>query len=910
MCGKRSIVKFWRNIIIAVLALNLVLPSWAGAYQEISRKTGEEILTRGAVLQTVAIQTSEGPLNVYVLEIDLSDPYLKMDTVIGADGTLNKNQPVLEMARRTGAVAAINGDYFQMKESGRPIGLVYQDGRLIGSPALRSDMYGFGLTGDKAALLEIFEFSGQVTAGNQKSFLLSGINKPGYLFMSGLSSDCETLNLYDPMWGATSRGKLPDLTGVVEAVVSKGVVQQVLVDQHGVPIPEDGFVLKGHGQAAAYILENLPVGSMVSYTYSVLPRGEELLAAVGGQALLVEDGHLPAYFTQNITGNNARTAVGISRDENTLYLVAVEKQSASDGSVLSRGMTQEELAGFLISLGVWRAVNLDGGGSTTLAARHLGDTEASLINLPQGLAQRAVPNAIGLFSTAPKGDLKGLNISGPAVILTGTKGKFAAKGYDEYYNPFRVGPVQVEWTVSPASAGVFEGNTFIPEAGGSATITAGYGNVSSKSTIRVIGPESLSSLSIVPASLELEPGQSATLSVNVSTHFGEIFDLEPADLEWSLDNSELGQIVDGEFTAANRSGSGFIQASFQGLSASVPVKVQPPSIELQAVPEEVSEINIENRIQVLFPAGSVANPVEFRLMEAELPAELPSDCLSPGAIRIESAEDEEITNTEIPWQLNWQYNADTMAGRPAIWLWDADAAQWREQPAGTETGEQGDGSIAARLWEFGTVVLVDDQRPGPSFSDTGKHWANEDICSLAARGVANGFPDGSFGPDQRVTRAQFVSFLAAALQWPAPKSAPAFKDDIPVWAGPAVAAAFSRGVITGYPDGTFAPDARITRCEMAVMISRALGLEETVEQEKTEEQEAMERPNDPEDSQEQVEYKDSSTIPEFAREAVARVSAAGLFKGSNGLFRPLDGATRAETATVVSRVLNWWVKQP
>jgi len=902
LCGKRSPVKFWKMIIIAFVALNLVLPSWAGAYQEISRKTSEEILTRGAVLQTFALQTSEGPLNAYVLKIDLTDPYLKVDTVLGADGTLNKNQPVLEMARRTGAVAAINGDFFQMKDSGRPIGLVYQDGQLIESPALRNDMFGFGLTKDNTVLLEVFEFSGEVTAENQKSFPLSGINKPGYLFMSGVSSDSETLNLYDPMWGTTSRGKLPDLTGVVEAVVSKGVVQQILIDQPGVPIPKDGFVLKGHGEAAAFILENLPVGSKVSYTYSVHPRGEDLLAAVGGQALLVEDGHLPAYFTQNIPGNNARTAVGISRDGSTLYLVAVEKQTAPDGSVLSRGMTQEELTEFLISLGVWRAVNLDGGGSTTLAARHLGDSEASLINRPQGLSQRAVPNAIGLFSTAPAGDLKGLFISGPNTILTGTKGEFTAKGYDEYYNPFRVIPTQVEWTVSPASAGAFEGNTFIPEAGGSATITASYEGVISQSAIRVIGPESLSSLSVLPASLDLEPGQSAKLSVKVSTHFGEIFELKPADLKWSLDNSDLGQIVDGKFTAANKPGSGIIQVTFQGLTASVPVKVQPPGFKLQVVPEDDSEISIENRIQVLFPAGSVTKPVEFRLMEAELPAELPSGCLPAGVIRIEPAGDEEITSTEIPWQLNWQYDAETITGRPAILLWDAEAAQWREQPSGTESGEESESSIRARLWEFGTIVLVDDQRPGPSFSDTGKHWAREDISSLAARGVAKGFPDGSFKPDQGVTRAQFVSFLAAALQWPAPASAPEFKDDIPAWAEPAVAAAFSRGVITGYPDGTFKPEARITRCEMAVMISRALGLEETAEQE------AMEEPKNQEDAQEQVKYKDSSTIPGFARDAVAKVSAAGLFKGSNGLFRPLDGATRAETATVVSRVLKWWVK--
>ncbi|MEG3071180.1 MAG: phosphodiester glycosidase family protein [Candidatus Syntrophopropionicum ammoniitolerans] len=99
--------------------------------------------------------------------------------------------------------------------------------------------------------------------------------------------------------------------------------------------------------------------------------------------MLVQDGQLPAYFTQNITGKHARTAVGVSRDGNTLYLVAVEKYTDPSAGVLSVGMTQEELAQFLISIGVWRAVNLDGGGSTTLATRHLGDFDASLVNRPQ-----------------------------------------------------------------------------------------------------------------------------------------------------------------------------------------------------------------------------------------------------------------------------------------------------------------------------------------------------------------------------------------------------------------------------------------------------------------------------------------------------------------------------------------------
>ena len=386
--------------------------------------------------------------------------------------------------------------------------------------------------------------------------------------------------------------------------------------------------------------------------------------------------------------------------------------------------------------------------------------------------------------------------------------------------------------------------------------------------------------------------------MKVSTHFGEIFELKPADLKWSLDNSDLGQIVDGKFTAANKPGSGIIQVTFQGLTASVPVKVQPPGFKLQVVPEDDSEISIENRIQVLFPAGSVTKPVEFRLMEAELPAELPSGCLPAGVIRIEPAGDEEITSTEIPWQLNWQYDAETITGRPAILLWDAEAAQWREQPSGTESGEESESSIRARLWEFGTIVLVDDQRPGLSFSDTGKHSGKRGHLQPGSQGSGQRFSGWSFKPDQGVTRPSLYPSWRPPCNGRPLQVPPEFKDDIPAWAEPAVAAAFSRGVITGYPDGTFKPEARITRCEMAVMISRALGLEETAEQE------AMEEPKNQEDAQEQVKYKDSSTIPGFARDAVAKVSAAGLFKGSNGLFRPLDGATRAETATVVSRVLK------
>jgi exopolysaccharide biosynthesis protein len=159
-----------RNILLVSVILSLALPNWSYAYQVKSKNVSEEIITQGVTLQTLNMNTDEGPLNVYVLKADLSNPYVKIDTIIGSDGTLNKNQSVVAMAKRTGAVAAINGDFFQMAESGRTIGLAYQGGQLVESPAQRNDMYGFGITKDKKALMEIFSFTGQVVTAKGKSF--------------------------------------------------------------------------------------------------------------------------------------------------------------------------------------------------------------------------------------------------------------------------------------------------------------------------------------------------------------------------------------------------------------------------------------------------------------------------------------------------------------------------------------------------------------------------------------------------------------------------------------------------------------------------------------------------------------------------------------------------------------------
>ncbi|MFA4885960.1 MAG: S-layer homology domain-containing protein, partial [Desulfotomaculaceae bacterium] len=451
-----------------------------------------------------------------------------------------------------------------------------------------------------------------------------------------------------------------------------------------------------------------------------------------------------------------------------------------------------------------------------------------------------------------------------------------------YYNPSSIDSDKVDWSASP-DAGRFRGSIFTPAQSGTYTIRAELGSAGGTTTLRVIGPESIAGLIVNPAQINVEPGQSVQLSVQVKTYTGEIFDLLPGDVDWTVD-SFLGSMGEGKFTAANDTVSGTLKADFQGITASVPVSVKPPWVDLQAVPNRDAEISMDSWIKIAFPAGSLSERTNIRLAYAPAPSDLAAGINVLGTCTVNPLQ--VATALDEPWDLDWQYSKDVITSRPAILLWDSAAKKWRELPARID-GEDQVRTISARLWGFGKLVLVDDTRKAPVFKDTAGHWASAAISRLALSGVAKGFPDGTFGPGQPITRAQFVSLLAAALQWPAPENQPSFDDAIPQWAQPAIAAAVSRGVVNGYPDGTFAPDARVTRSEMAVMIDRALDIGGT----------------------EEASYKDSDLIPAFALDDINSVTSAGILQGSNGYFRPRDGATRAETAVAIDRVIKWWANQ-
>ena len=185
------------------------------------------------------------------------------------------------------------------------------------------------------------------------------------------------------------------------------------------------------------------------------------------------------------------------------------------------------------------------------------------------------------------------------------------------------------------------------------------------------------------------------------------------------------------------------------------------------------------------------------------------------------------------------------------------------------------------------VTITRTAVPLPAFTDLAGHWAEQLIKQAAEKKIVTGYTDGTFRPDHTVTRSEFVVMLVNALQLQSTGKEVAFDDGagIPAWAADAVAVAVNAGIINGYADGTFRPDATITRAEMAVMIARALQLSG--------------------EATGNAGFSDDAAIPQWSKDAVDALKQEGLINGRGGnLFVPNGTATRAEAAVLLLRLLE------
>lgn len=182
------------------------------------------------------------------------------------------------------------------------------------------------------------------------------------------------------------------------------------------------------------------------------------------------------------------------------------------------------------------------------------------------------------------------------------------------------------------------------------------------------------------------------------------------------------------------------------------------------------------------------------------------------------------------------------------------------------------------------TVLSSAQATAQFFDVPAGYWAAAYIHELASSGIVTGFGNGTYGPDDPLTRAQFVKMLDLTLHLSPDGATPQFSDvRASAWYGPWVTAAASAGIVSGVSPTLFAPNASVSRQEAAVMLARALKLT----------------------NQGTLHFTDGWQIAPWAEAAVQAAVAAGYLSGfPDGTFQPTAAMTRAEAAKVLAVVLQ------
>ena len=524
------------SLLVLLILFTLISVSSEGAQASISyQQLSRERISQGLHLYRYQADINSQKTPVWVLEADLDNPYLEVEAMSSITGGISSSQDLKTMADSKGAVAAINADFFNLTAPHAPFGIHMEKGSLMSSPLHASYVYGFGLDINNTPHILNFAYEGKITAREGKTFNIHGYNQPSHYVGTSKSHE-NRLHLYDRFWGQKVPASFFDLP-LLKVVVNDGIVTHHIKDQIEVNIPAGGYVLVGHGPAADFLKEHAPKGAAVSYSQKINPQ-LDLKEAVGGSALLVENG-IPVnpirIGNSNLLQRHARTALGISRDQKTMWMVNVE------GSSSVPGMSLDELAQFLVQLGAYRGLNMDGGGSATMVAQKLGEFDNTLINQPRWGSMRRIPNALGFFNAAPRADLRTLIITGRNYLMVGSEASYQVKGYDQNYHPVEIDLDKVEFS-APEGNGTFAGNTFKAEGSGSFKITASYQTGVGEKNLRVYGSQDLRTMEIIAPRKELPLQEEMKLTSQVTTDDGREFQLQRENVQWSSDKPDIAKI--------------------------------------------------------------------------------------------------------------------------------------------------------------------------------------------------------------------------------------------------------------------------------------------------------------------------------------------------------------------------------
>lgn len=546
---KKSFIK----LLIITMIFNIFITFSSAEFIEIYEESSVERLSKGVTYEKILRFTNKGWLNLNILRIDLDDKYTSLD-VLTSDSGISGRDALTGLASKDESaskiIGAINGDFYDTRAFST-IGPIVKDGELITSSKNSPDFATFNIDTGSNPFIDYWTTNNQkITNLKNQSILNISYKNKSYVDIGVI--------LLDKNWGEFSFG-IEKNANIVEMVIENDRVKEIRNNLEAIEIPEDGYIVAATGSSKDYILNNYSVNDKVLIEEVSDPDFEKLALSMGGGAVILKDGIIPDEFSLSIPGSHPRTAVGISKDGKEVIMLTIDGRNAS-----YPGVTQRELAEFLIELGAYDGINLDGGGSTEMIVKPLGESEISIANEPSGGFERKIMNGLAVLNNRSNTSLKGIEIeSVDSNIFIGTSREFSLKGHDKNYNPASIDPTKAKWSVEGVE-GKFTKNKFIPTSPGKGTITASYNGKTASIDIRIL--DNPIKLEISPSKIYAEAGHQIPIRVVATNDEGYTAMVDSNDLFWNIPNG-IGELENNTFTASDNVNNDLLKASMNEINA-------------------------------------------------------------------------------------------------------------------------------------------------------------------------------------------------------------------------------------------------------------------------------------------------------------------------------------------------------
>lgn len=905
------------KITILMLLLFVSLPAFGSA------ATNESAKISGGVQYEYQNATINGePQALRQLIVDLNDPFTTVD--VGIPAPLNRlSRTTVQANAYTGpgqrVAGAINGSFFWSGDQYYlPMYLIAYRDRLMnaGIIASGSDQYvnkpiAFGIDKNGKGKIEPYNLHLSFNH-NGKDYPITSTDKhrsnDNLILYTPLfpksTTDTNALGIeivIDNVVGGTELNFGETVTGTVTKIRDRN-------DQVASTIPKGGFVLSAHGDAMK-LIKDIGIGETISVKTDIDEqwKGSSFMLTSGPE--LVKGGKVDLGIDPNSSRAKERaprTAIAIDKTGTKVFMVTVDGRQAG----YSKGMNLQEFAQYLVSVGAHQALNLDGGGSTTMGVRKPGESNVSLYNKPSDGFERAVSTSLFAVSTAPAGTptTARSHIAKPGVYLKGTKGSIVVDYVmDNYYNPVTFSTSDVSIS-SPQGLIQPNGLAFTASKAGTGAISVQAKGATASIPFEVV--EAIHAVKPSSDSVEVRAGEQRTMTVKAYDSKNREVIFDPSLVKWSVP-ANMGTITaSGVFTAAAKDGKGTIKATLGGKTVSIPVTITGEYYRAHTMDtldnwtatstNGTASIAMNGKKEPAFEGpGAVKLSYDFTgtsgtsaaYLDAKAPITLAGSPVKLSARvygdagktwlrgRVQDAAGKEFTVDFTPenglkWR-GWNYVTATM-------------------PAGT-TGNMTLKQLyiaqpTDSLKTKGSIMIDDIKAVYNAnykealFKDTGLTFrAETEIAALVDRGVIAGYADGKFGPYEELTRQQAAILLARALDLPlGDVKDPGFGDMAPSMTFyKEVAAVANAGIIRGKDGGKkFDPNGKLTRAEMAAILQRGFNLPLSTENH----------------------FTDSGGS--FAKDAINSLASNKITAGiGNGKFGPAQNISRADFSVFLHRTL-------